>query len=236
MAGTEKIVERAEYESRLQRDLEFLESPFIRQAEEIGVSRETLSKWREEIGAEKIVEWAVKLYRREFPAVASALLKRIKKTGDPNACELWMARFEGWLKKSEVHHTVQTEPIVIYDADKMLERYTDAAALNSFINTCRVKLEQLALNIGIGYFPVNEPINLSIEGLERMIAEGRYPFRMPPNDPALDPVRLQRYGFNDGTRPGLELPKLTTGEAPVSEGQKVEGNGSIRANVGDLGI
>ncbi len=100
MPGLIKVAEKATYFWRLEHDLEFLESPMTRQAEMLNLDRQTIARWRDELGEERMAELATKNFARQFPVVAGALLKRIKKTGDPAAIELWLARFTGWIKRN----------------------------------------------------------------------------------------------------------------------------------------
>lgn len=103
--NTEKRIKNPkfyEYESRLLTDLDFLESSKAAQAEALGVDRETTRRWADDIDWARVAESARRLYAREFPAVASALLKRIRKNGDPRAVELFWQRMDRWSPKSSL--------------------------------------------------------------------------------------------------------------------------------------
>jgi len=75
------------------------------QAREMGVSMETIKKWR------ATTDWKERTgkYREKYwyfgPQVDMAVIRRAL-TGDMRAAELYYARFEGWVAKSGVELTV----------------------------------------------------------------------------------------------------------------------------------
>ena len=99
------------YEEKLRTDLDFLNMPKIRQADAIEVHRETIDRWAAEVDWDDVRKHVAELYRRQFPEVAAALLKRIRKTGDPKAVELWWARFEEWQQKLALSVEVKQSPL-----------------------------------------------------------------------------------------------------------------------------